>query len=145
MSWLVWITAVVFVFPSLPFFCWSPCSSVAAAVSQGVHRVWAQQTGHADGHPAGQRQHIGLYPQQPLQWEPGQGRWEEPALKKFVFLFESDRVPLSCHQECLQPSLSSSSSRGSTRRTSTPWLPACAKWAWTTGWWWEQHHSQQSF
>lgn len=38
-----------------------------------------------------------------------------------------------CAQECLQPSRSSCSSRGSTRKTSTRLLSVSAKWAWTTG------------
>lgn len=52
-------------------------SSVVAAVSKGIHGVGAQQTGHADRHPAGQRQHISLHPEQPLQREPRQRGWGE--------------------------------------------------------------------
>lgn len=48
-----------------------PHCPVAAAVFKRLHRVWAQQAGHADGHPAGQREYIRLHPEQPLQREPG--------------------------------------------------------------------------
>lgn len=48
------------------------CLFAVAAVSKGVHRVRAQQTGHAGRHPAGQRQHIRLHPDQPLQRKPRQ-------------------------------------------------------------------------
>lgn len=51
------------------------CCLAAAAVSQGLHRVWAQQAGHANRNSAGQRQSLCVHSKQPLQWEPGQRRY----------------------------------------------------------------------
>lgn len=40
--------------------------SAAAAVSQGLHRVWAHQAGHANRDSAGQWQHLCIHSQQPF-------------------------------------------------------------------------------
>lgn len=64
---------------------WRPFSLLAAAaVPQRLHRVWAEQAGHADWDSVGQQRHLCLHPEQPLQWEPGERRYMDPELTDLV-------------------------------------------------------------